>query len=60
MEPENDPIEKENHLPNLHFWVPNHRFRKENHLHQTSVIIMFQPLIFQGVEMEFLFLLIFP
>ena len=22
MEPENDPIEKENHLPNLHFGVP--------------------------------------
>ena len=22
MEPNNQPIEKENHLPNLHFWVP--------------------------------------
>ena len=23
MEPENRPFEKENHLPNLHFWVPS-------------------------------------
>ena len=22
MEPKNDPIEKENHLPNRHYWVP--------------------------------------
>ena len=26
MEPKNHLIEKENHLPNLHFWVPNVKF----------------------------------
>ena len=34
IEPKNHLFEKENHLPNLHFWVPCSIFKNVQHLHE--------------------------
>ena len=42
MEPENHPFEEEQHLPDLHLWVPNVKFRGCN------VILVLKMLLFMG------------
>jgi len=36
IEPENHPVEKENHLPNLHFWGSMLVFRETHHQKQED------------------------